>query len=283
MTAAALALVLGAALLHAGWNALAKRGADPIAFLWWIGTLGVILYAPVALATLRAHPLSAAGLPFLAGTVILHAAYFFTLGRAYHVGDLSVVYPAARGLSVALVPIFGRVLLDERLSPLGALGVTLVVAGILALHWRPGAWRAAASEPGTGWAAATGLLIASYSLLDKGGVARVHPVVYIWLMEIGAGLLLVPVVLTRRGALAREWRRSRPALFLGALMSPTGYLLVLFALQLSKAAYVVAARELSIVLSALIGTLWLREGRAAPRLAGAAVILAGVACVALAR
>ena len=283
MTSAALLLVFGAALLHAAWNALTKRGLDPIAFLWCIGAVGVILYTPFATATLLRHPLTPAAIPFVVGTVVLHALYFFTLGRAYRVGHLSVVYPIARGLGVALVPLLALVLFEERLSPLGTLGVALVVAGIVALHWRPGEWRAALAEPGTGWAVATGVLIAGYSLLDKAGVARVHPVVYIWLMEVGAGMLLTPVVLARRGSLAREWRENRPAILLGALMSPTGYLLVLFAFQLSKTAYVVAAREMSIVLSTLIGTLWLGEGGLVRRLTGAAVILAGVACVALAR
>jgi drug/metabolite transporter (DMT)-like permease len=283
VTSAALLLVFGAALLHAGWNALTKRGVDPLSYLWCIGAVGVLVYTPVAAATLVRHPLTAAGIPFVVGTVVLHALYFFTLGRAYRVGDLSVVYPVARGLGVAVVPLLALTIFEERLSPLGALGVALVVAGIFALHWRPGAWHATLAEPGTRWAIATGLAIAGYSLLDKAGVARVHPVVYIWLMEVGAGILLTPVVLARPGALAREWRESRRAILLGALMSPTGYLLVLFAFQLSKTAYVVAAREMSIVLSALIGSLWLGEGGARRRLAGAAVILAGVACVALAR
>ncbi len=283
MTWAALLLVFGAVLLHAGWNALTKRGVDPISFLWCIGAIGAVLYTPFAVATLLRHPLTAAGIPFVVGTVVLHALYFFTLGRAYRVADLSVVYPVARGLGVALVPVLALVIFEERLSPLGGLGVALVVAGIFALHWRAGAWQAALAEPGTRWAIATGLLIASYSLLDKAGVARVHPVVYIWLMEVGAGVLLTPVVLARPGSLMREWRENRRAILLGAVMSPTGYLLVLFAFQLSKTAYVVAAREMSIVLSALIGSLWLGEGGARRRLTGAAVILAGVACVALAR
>jgi drug/metabolite transporter (DMT)-like permease len=283
VTSAALLLVFGAALLHAGWNALTKRGLDPIAFLWCIGGVGVAFYTPFAVTILTQHPLTLAGLPFVVGTVILHALYFFTLGRAYRVGDLSVVYPIARGLGVALVPLLAVVLFGERLSALGTLGVTLVALGILVLHWRPGAWPAALLEPGTGWALATGVLIASYSLLDKAGVARVHPVVYIWLMEIGAGFLLLPVVLARRGSLGREWRLNRRAIILGAFMSPTGYLLVLFAFQRAKTGYVVAAREMSIVLSALIGALWLGEGRLAQRMLGAAIVLAGVVCVAQAR
>ena len=284
VTAAALLLVLGAAVLHAGWNALTKRAGDPVVFLWWVGLVASALYTPIALAVLARHGFSAAAVPFVIGTIVLHALYFFTLGRAYATGDFSLVYPIARGFGVALVPLAALALFDERLSPLGTLGIALVASGIFLLHRRRGAWtRAAFLASGTGWALATGALIASYSLLDKAGVARLHPLAYIWLMEVGSCVLLTPVALARGDAMRREWRVNRGPIAAAALMSPTGYLLVLFAFQLGKTGYVVAAREMSIVLSAIIGGVWLREGDLGRRLAGAGVVLAGVACVALAR
>jgi drug/metabolite transporter (DMT)-like permease len=283
VSTAALLLVFGAAILHAAWNALAKRAADPLAFLWAASSLGALLYVPGAVWVLSHTRPSWAAAPFVVATVVLHAVYFFTLGRAYRSGEYSLVYPVARGLGVALVPIAALVLFDERLSALGAAGVGLVVVGIFSLHWRPGLGRAVLASNGIGWALATGVTIASYSLVDKAGVARLHPAAYIALMMLGSGLLLLPAALARRDAVAREWRSNRAALLAAAVMSPGGYLLVLFAFQLSKAGYVVASREVSIVLSALIGSLWLREGDMARRLTGAAIVLAGVICVALAR
>jgi len=284
VTVAALLLVSGAAVLHAGWNALVKRAGDPVLFLWWVGVVASVLYAPIALWVLAREGFRPVALPFVIGTVILHALYFFSLGRAYAAGDFSLVYPIARGLGVALVPLAALAIFDERLSPLGTLGVALVAAGILGLHWRPRAWTAAAlRRSGTGWAIATGVVIAAYSLLDRAGVARISPLAYIWLMEAGSCALLVPVALARPEARRREWRLNRATIVAAALMSPTAYLLVLFAFQLSKTGYVVAAREMSIVLSAIIGAAWMKEGAGAHRLAGAAVVLAGVACVALAR
>jgi drug/metabolite transporter (DMT)-like permease len=284
VTAAALLLVLGAAVLHAGWNALTKRAGDPVVFLWWVGVLASALYAPIALVVLARQGFSLTAVPFVIGTIVLHALYFFSLGRAYATGDLSLVYPVARGLGVALVPVAAFVLWDERLSSLGTLGVILVASGIFLLHWRPGAWTAAAFlASGTGWALATGVLIASYSLLDKAGVVRLHPLAYIWLMEMGSCALLTPVALAKGALARREWRLNRGTIAAAALMSPTGYLLVLFAFQFSKTGYVVAAREMSIVLSAVLGSVWLKEGGLGRRLAGAAVVLVGVACVAMAR
>jgi multidrug transporter EmrE-like cation transporter len=114
VTAAALLLVLGAAVLHAGWNALTKRAADPVVFLWWVGLLASALYAPIALVILFRDGFTAAAIPFVLGTIVLHALYFFALGRAYTTGDYSLVYPIARGLGVALVPIAALALWDER-------------------------------------------------------------------------------------------------------------------------------------------------------------------------
>jgi drug/metabolite transporter (DMT)-like permease len=132
------------------------------------------------------------------------------------------------------------------------------------------------------WPIVTGLTIAGYSLVDKAGVARLNPVPYIFLMEGGCALVGLPLIRLRHDAVrleARGWRR----IVLAALMSTLAYTLVLFAFRLSKTGYVVASRELSIVLSAVIGSLWLREGRLAPRLTGAAIVLSGVVCIALAR
>lgn len=271
-------------MLHAGWNALAKRGGDPVVFLWCVGVVASVVYAPIALTVLWQDGLRAVAIPFVGGTVVLHAFYFFTLGRAYGAGEFSLVYPIARGLGVALVPVAALALFDERLSPLGTVGIVLVAAGIFSLHWRRGAWtRAALHGSGTGWALATGGLIAAYSLVDKAGVARISPLAYIWLMELGSCALLAPVALAKQDVMRREWRVNRVTIVAAALMSPTAYLLVLFAFQLSKTGYVVAAREMSIVLSAIIGSVWMKEGALGHRLTGAAVVLAGVVCVALAR
>jgi drug/metabolite transporter (DMT)-like permease len=286
MTATALALVAAAAVLHAAWNALAKRGRDPIAFLWLASMVAAPALLPWGARELATSGLPWGAVPFVVGTIVLHAIYFYTLGRAYATGAYSLVYPIARGLGVALVPIVAWSLLDEALSPLGIAGIALVIAGVVVLHrvgGRPVSVAPAALGSASLWAAITGVTIASYSILDKVGVTRLHPVPYMLLMEGGCVVAFAPFMLRRPGAARAEWKANRWTIIATGLMSAGGYTLVLFAFQLSKAGYVVASRELSIVLSALIGSLLLREGRLPPRLAAASVVLAGVACVALAR
>ena len=284
MSLAALALVLGAAGLHAGWNAIAKRGGDQVVFLWLATVASTTVLLPVGLWYLVTAGLPSGSATFVLATILLHALYFYALGRAYRSGAYSLVYPVARGLGVALVPALALVVFEERLSPLGTLGIALVVAGIVALHAGPAgrAPGAGATAASLGWPVLTGLTIASYSLVDKAGVARLDPVAYIFLLEGGCAILGLPLLGARPGAVRRELGRWRTIL-LAAVMSALAYTLVLFAFRLSKTGYVVAARELSIVLSAVIGSRWLGEGPLGPRLLGAGIVLAGVACIALAR
>lgn len=270
-----------AAGLHAGWNALAKRGGDPIVFLWSATVASSVLLVPLGLVQLARGGFDPAAVPFIVATTLVHVLYFLALGRAYAVGAYSLVYPVARGLGVALVPLLALVVFDERLSPAGSAGIALVVAGIATLHrLRGGGALPAAPGRGLLWPVLTGLTIATYSLVDKAGVARINPVPYMMFMEVGCALLGLPLLALRPQAVRGEWRRWR-TFTLAGVMSALAYTLVLFAFQLSKTGYVVAARELSIVLSAIIGSLWLREGRLGPRLAGAGVVLAGVIVIAL--
>jgi drug/metabolite transporter (DMT)-like permease len=285
VSGSALALVVCAAVLHAVWNALAKRADNQFLFLWCSVSLATLLLLPLGLWRLPAESTPWAGLPFVAASIVIHAIYFWSLGRSYRYGDFSRVYPVARGLGVALVPLVALPLFGERLSWLGSIGVSLVVVGIVALSLGASTRGGGGVAPGAGtaWAVVTGLTIAAYSLVDKAGVARLHPMPYIALMGVGMCVLMAPLALADRGALAREWRRHWRTILVASAMNLTSYLLVLFAFRLSKVGYVVAARELSILFSAFIGTLWLGEGRLAPRLAGASIVLAGVLCVALAR
>ncbi len=285
MPGAALALVLAAALVHAGWNALAKRAASQLCFLWSSVSIATLGFLPLGALWLARGGFPPPAAPYVALSIVIHAVYFYALGQALGRGDFSLVYPVARGLGVALVPVGASVLLGERPSGLGAAGIALVVLGIVRVHRAAGRGPSggrARGPAGTGWAVATGLTIAGYSLVDKAGVGHLHPVPYLTVMGAGISLLLLPAVL-RTAGLRREWAVNWPTILLASTMNLTSYLLVLFAFRLSKAGYVVAARETSIVFSVVIAGLWLGERRIGRRLAAAGLILAGVACVALAR
>jgi len=289
MTPAVLALVLTAAVLHATWNLLAKRAqaADTVAFVWLTTALSAAVYVPVValwlfVAPLQ-HPITAVGFAFIAGTAVIHSAYFVLLQRGYRVGDLSLVYPLARGTGPLLASIAAVLFLGERPGLVGSLGIAAIVGGIfVAAGARLNARRARAS---IGYGLATGATIAAYTLWDKHAVSAlvIMPVVY----EIGhfcvQTLLMAPLVLrgTRRAALAPTWRAYRTELLGVAVLSPLGYILVLFALVVAPVSLVAPAREVSIVFGALLGARLFAEGDARRRVAGSFLILAGI--VALAR
>jgi drug/metabolite transporter (DMT)-like permease len=285
MPAAALVLVLAAAVIHSGWNALTKKARDQFAFLCLAVAVASVVFLPVTLWALPPGGVPPAAWPYVVATVVLHALYFVALGRSYRSGEFSLVYPVARGLGVALVPVLAVVFLDERPSAVGALGIALVVVGIVALQrvGRPRTGARVGLGPGTGWALLTGLTIAAYALVDKAGVSRLHPVPYIGLMFVGSLVLLLPAAFAGVDRFRREWTANWRAILAASAMTLTAYLLVLFAFRLSKAGYVVAAREVSIVISVVIGRLWFGEKNLAARLAGAALVLAGLVCLALAR
>jgi drug/metabolite transporter (DMT)-like permease len=289
MTPVVLALVLTAAVLHATWNLLAKRAqaADTVAFVWLTTAASAAIYVPfVALwliAVPLAHRLTAFDCAFIAGTAVIHATYLLLLQRGYRVGDISLVYPLARGTGPLLASVAAVVLLGERPGALGGVGIAAIVAGILVaagarLH-------VARARVSVGYGLATGATIAAYTLWDKHAMSAlaIAPVVY----EVGhycvQMLLLAPLVAygERRSALGPVWRAYRAEILGVAVLSPLGYILILSALAVAPVTLVAPAREVSIVFGALLGARLFAEGDTRRRVAGASLILAGI--VALAR
>ncbi len=279
-------LVLCAALAHATWNLLAKRARDTIAFTWLFATLAIAIYLPlVAVLVLFADGApDGHGLAWMAFSGCLQVAYFTLLTRAYRIGDLSLVYPLARGTGPAIAVAGGLFIYGERPSALALGGVTLIVLGVLVMTAPGRGGLPAGAGRAIVLALATGVCIAGYTLWDKRGVQHVEPLVYNYGTIVVIALALAAPVLAdpaRRKRAADELRCNRVALFGVALLSPLSYGLVLIALRLSPVSYVAPAREISIVLGAAFGARLLREGDAARRLTGAGAIVAGVIALAL--
>ena len=289
MPPAALALVFTAAVLHAAWNLLAKRGQGHPVFFWLALVISSVVYLPAFIVGVILEPIPSAGWGWIAATGALHAAYFWSLANAYARADLSVAYPLARGLGPALVLLASIWIVGESVSPIGLAGVLTVVVGIYLINLQSLHPRTLLDaprmllRPAGRYAALTGVLIASYTLVDKQGVAIVNPLTYVYLMWVIAAAMLTPLVLARYGC--RPWRRvmvSARDVTLVAILCVAAYLLVLIALTMAPAPYVSAAREVSILLGAALGITLLGEPRTAPRIVGAGAIALGAALVALA-
>lgn len=282
MSAVAIGLVLFSALLHASWNMLAKRSGDPLAFIFGFNLISSIVFAVPAAIMFARHPVPADGWPFMAATGTLHVAYMFLLAAAYKHGAFSLAYPVARGTGVFLVPVLAIPIFGERPSIAGALGILCVLAGLIAMAIPDQAESGGSNRHGVLFAFLTGLAIAGYSLVDKGGVDRVHPAIYVYAIFLACTIGMAPYVLVKkRDAVVREWMDNRPALLAGGVLPISTYLVVLLAMQLAAVSYVVPLRETSIVFGTILGVVILKERITPRRLIASIAIAAGVLAIAI--
>ncbi len=279
MSLLGLALVLTAAFCHATWNYFVKRINGGPELVWLFSALSCVLYLPLAVLVLvvESPEFGPMQVLFMVGTAVLHLGYFLLLQQGYRVGDLSVVYPTARATGPLLSTAFAVAVLGEHLSAQTAAGGLTIVAGVLFLGGglRRGARQVSAS---LAYGLAVGAFIGSYTVWDAYAVTtlKVPPLILDYASILGRGLMMTPYAWRRRAAVAGYWRDHRGAVFWVALFSPLAYILVLYALTFTPVVYVAPAREVSVLLTVLMGTLLLGEGRLGPRLGWAGVILAGM-------
>jgi drug/metabolite transporter (DMT)-like permease len=284
MTGVSLALVLVAACVHATWNVLAKRARGGAAFIWLFSAISAILYAPFAIAVLLIQQPHIGGVEvlFMVGTGVLHVAYFLALQRGYRVGDLSLVYPLARGTGPTLSTIGAILFFGERPTALAMVGALLVVVGVFILTG--GTYGAEGRRRwAIGYGLLTGTIIAAYTLWDKHAVSTLNipPLLLDYSSSLGRVVLLAPVAFHQRANVACEWRSHHWEVVGVALLSPLSYILVLTALATTPVSYIAPARELSILIGAAIGARVLVEGDVRRRLTAAGAIVAGVVALAL--
>jgi drug/metabolite transporter (DMT)-like permease len=282
MNPVAVAFVVAAAVAHAGWNLCAKRvPSGGAAFVWLYGTVAAAITVPLAVITVLASDQAPTPTWPLAMGVsgLLHLIYFVLLQRGYAVGDLSVVYPLARGSGPMLAVLAAVLLLGERPGVLPLIGAGLVVVGILVIG---GVGSGLTWSSGALYGLATGALIAAYTLWDAHAVTAlaVPPLVLLVGAELCEFAVLGPLAWARRAQVAGLWRAHWRAVIVIAVLSPLSYVLVLFAMRLAPVSMVAPARELSIVFAGIAAWLVLGEPDPKRRLAGAVVVVAGVAAIA---
>ena len=273
MPAAAFALALGSAFLHALWNVLLAREEDPEAATGVAMAASVVVFAPVVVATWDVDPRV---WPFVAFTAALQLTYFTVLAAAYARSEISFVYPVARGVAPVLVLMVGVVALDVGASAAQAAGVALVGIGILLV-------RGLGHGDPAGLALGLGIasVIAAYTLVDKHGIAYASPLVYLELSMAPAALGYLALTFARVDGRARVRAAVRPIPAAAGVISFVAYALVLAALARAPAAPVAAVRETSVVIVAVLAAALLKERVGPLRLAGAVVVALGVALLVL--
>ncbi|HET7466522.1 MAG TPA: EamA family transporter [Candidatus Dormibacteraeota bacterium] len=284
MILAAIGLALAAAAVHGTWNVLVKVSGDPLTTFQRATLLAVVIgTVPVAIAwfAVGRPAINPAAAGFAVLSAVFELAYLWLLSAAYGRGELSVVYPIARGSAPLLAVVIGIVILGERLTGLQLAGVVLLLGGILAVTLPQTSGRATLP------ALMTGVAIAAYTAVDRVGVRLTVPWLYGWML-VAVLALFVTVTLPlaerfhiRPDGAARKAPSIRQAAIIGVFMWG-GYLLVLLALYIAPLSVVAPVRETAVVAVALWGVWKLRERRAAAlKIAGAGATLIGVSLLAL--
>jgi drug/metabolite transporter (DMT)-like permease len=285
VSAFALALVLAGACCHAWWNLILKRTGGGTGFFLLFSGFSAVVLAPVALIVWWIEQ-PVMGWPqwaMMGLSATLHLLYFLALDHGYQHGDLSIVYPLARGTGPVLTMIGAILLLGERPSAVAIGGALLIACAVLMLVGDPRKLRESGNLRGVAFALLTGCLIASYTLADKQSVAvlLIPPIVFDWCANMMRWCLLTPIALRNREAIKAAWKNHRKEALYVAILSPLSYILALTAMRFTPVSYVAPAREVSILIATVLGAKVLAEADAKRRLTAAALMIAGLAALVL--
>ncbi|MFP3902920.1 MAG: EamA family transporter [Armatimonadota bacterium] len=284
----ALALVTISAVLHAGWNYIAKRASDSVFFLWGVCGAVPIISALVSLGAWLFFDipldLSAWRLAILGG--FFQALYVGFISAGYNEGDLSIVYPLARGLAPLIIAVLAWVALHEVPTVVGIIGMVLVLVGATTLAADlQGDDDAAKSPagPGVRLALAAAAMIAVYHVIDKAGAKSSNVVSYLLMMQIVLFAFLTPFIFwrSRVAEAVSALKRDIGSVFVAAVFLYAAYALVVAAMMFEEVAYIAAARNISIIFGIILGVVGLKEGRPAVRIIAGVLITAGIVTLAV--
>jgi drug/metabolite transporter (DMT)-like permease len=289
MSLLAFILIAFSALMHALWNLLVKRSGDKTVFIWWMFVSSGLLLnlslpflpGPFPPVTPQILLLAAAG----GGCFVL---YHLCAGRAYRSGELSLVYPLTQ-TSILYVPLWGILLLGERLSPLGIVGILLVILGAWCVQLRRLALAEALrplrslDDPSVRAALFAGFIYSLGAVIDKTGVSGYSPLYFTYLLVMFMfGFMTLNLLRPRyRLRIVAEWRRSRHLILAAGPVMMGSFLTFRYGLKLAPMSYAVPVRQVSILFGVLIGILFLGETCGRIRFAAALTILAGVLLIRL--
>ena len=261
-------------MLHAAWTLLLARAPDTDAATAAALAIAVVVFAPFAVLS---WDVEAAAAPYIALSTAFELGFFATLALALRSGEVGIVYPLSRGAAPVLVLAVGVVALDADVSAAQAVGVGVIATGVLLARGFDGR----ASLRDSAFALASGACIAGYTLTDSYGMRHAAPVPYLECVLVLTVLVYVPVMAWLKGGRAIA-ATAEPRIAAAGLCIFGAYALVLAALQLAPAAPVAALRETSVVFATAYAAVVLGEPAGRRRLAGAAVVVAGITVLALA-
>lgn len=278
------ALVVLAAFIHAFWNILLKRVQGGLSFTWFVSILQTAVFAPwiIWVIYMEKPALGPVEWLFIAGSAVIHIAYYYFLQWGYRIGDISLVYPIARGSGPMVSSLAAIIILGERPGLFGILGIVAIGSGIFCLTGSIRKDGRLGMEGAVVAGLLTGMSIAAYTVWDKYAVSSVHvsPVLLDLLANPLLALLLTPMVWQQRKDILRYWVLNRAELFGVTLANPISYILILSVMTVAPVSQIAPMREISTLIGAFIGGRLFAEEHLGRRLAAASIIVIGVLAVA---
>ncbi len=274
-----LLLILFSTFCHAYWNMVLKRTSGGFTFIWLFTVVTVILYTPIIISisgrVIEMMDLRMATICIL--SMIFHLLYFIFLDKAYKYGDLSIIYPVARGIAPAITIIIAIVFLNENLTNSQTLSVVMVIIGTLVLsgiHHKPNQKILSSLL----YAILCGFMVSIYTIVDKIAVANhnLSPFLIDYVNNVGRVIILLPFVIKNTVQLRHTFEQYWKEAIIIATLSPLSYILILIAMKSAPVSLVSPLRQMSIVLSGILGVRVLCESKEYTKVAGILITFLGV-------
>lgn len=273
-------IVILAATMHALWNLGTKKTKMDRLCLLWLAHLHITLFSsPFVIYELTKTGLNSAIIPYLILTGLFHAGYMVLLGWAYHIGEISFVYPVSRGLSIVGTSLLATLIGVDNLSVHGIIGVCIIATGIMIVGNSSNNHH---ESKATLAAVCLGVATSLYSIVDKMAVMHMSSWVYCALTFYSTAVVLSGYIMLYKPTLFKTvtMKHIRRSGFLGAMMFST-YSIILYAFQHAPASYVVALRETSIAIATILGVIALKESSSIRKFSGVAILLIGAVVIKL--
>ncbi|MEK5503066.1 DMT family transporter [Bacillus sp. FSL M8-0168] len=284
MTAVGLSLLLLSAFIHASWNYLSKKADGGVPFIWLFTAIAAVFYSPLAIGVIlyEKPEIGMWQTVLIMASVVSHLAFFLVLQKGYSIGDLSLVYPIARGTGPLLTCVLAVIIFHEKMTHVTLIGILLIVTSILFFTGGMKKLKEAGALIPILYGLAVGAIIAGYTILDKAAVSHflIPPLLLDYFNTIGRLIILTPYAVKNWNGVRSEWKNHRLEAAGVGIFNSLAYILALSVMVFAPVSQVAPIREISILIGTIMGSVLLSEGFGRVRVIAAVLMVLGVISVA---
>ncbi|MCY8076686.1 DMT family transporter [Bacillus haynesii] len=285
MTVVGFCVLLCSAFIHASWNYLSKKADGGVPFIWLFTAIAAVVYTPLAIGVViyEKPEIGIWQLVIIMASILAHLGFFLVLQKGYKKGDLSLVYPIARGTGPLLTCVLAVAVFGESLTLPAIIGILLIVISILFFTGGVKRLKESGSLTPVFYGLAVGGIIAAYTLLDKAAVSRflIPPLLLDYCNTLGRLIILTPFAAKSWNEVRFEWKHHRMEAVGVGVFNSLAYILALSVMVFAPVSYVAPVREISILIGTVMGAVLLSEGFGRLRIIAAVFMVLGVISVAV--